>query len=464
MRYHQRIHPLRLRREGGSVQALRTFSLVLAAACLLYILSSTSSRHGLNDSILLPETSGNRTDSKMKSPAAVAPAVASRQRKKQTNPRAFATWKTNVHTLKDFTVAGVNLAKYRIDDAAATVDPNAKPFELYNDFDIAHEIRGNEDYWHLVTQVRKHLERPSLIFYMDKVCQKRWLPKTGVNVTGTFVSRYAYELTTTGNIHDEEKVIYELMPAKQHYVIKPTHKANSAGVYLVKYDNRSGVTSIGESGAQLKRVSKGSEEKYRVEIAKSLARDLHEDATSYESWALNNAKPGLLIEQRFTSWERDDQAALEFKVFVVWGRVHIAYWKRGVFHNGIVYRDGSDVVGEDTKISLPEWIDFTSVVEIAERLGANKDMFRVDVFAGVPAGSPAMHPDATNDDRLAAVEYVVSEVEIHSTSKFHDERILEESARLWLAGYKLGNYRTVANTEVPKEFLDTLSLPMTIKV
>ena len=296
---------------------------------------------------------------------------------------------------------------------------------------------------------------------MDKVCQKRWLPKTGVNVTGTFVSRYAYELTTTGNIHDEEKAIDKLMPKKQNYVVKPTHKANSAGVYLVKYNETSGITSIGKSGMQLERVSKGSEEKYRNEIVKSLARDLHEDATSHESWALNNAKPGLLIEQRFTSWERDDLAAVEFKVFVIWGRVHVAYWKRGTLHNGIVYRNGSDVVCEDTKMSLPGWVDFTRVVEIAERLGAHKDMFRVDVFAGVPAGSPAMHPMQQMTIGWPQLSTLFPRLRFTQQATFHDEKILEESARLWLAGYKLGNYVIVPNTEVPKEFLETLSLPMT---
>lgn len=460
MRYHRR-SPVSAGRGGGSVQALRTFSLGLAAVCLLYmlhLLSTQNNRHGLNDSILLTGNSGTLTKVKMEDPAAVA----SRRRRPQVS---FSPWEPNVHTLKDFTVAGVNLAKYRIkhriDDTAAIVDPNAKPFELYNDFDIDDKIRGDEDWSHLIKQVRRQLERPSLIFYMDKVCQKRWLPKTGVNVTGTFVSRYAYELTTTGNIHDEKEAIYKLIPKNENYVVKPTHKANSAGVYVVKYDESSGITSIGKSGRPLEQVSKRSEEKYRIEIVKSLARDLHEDATSHESWALNNAKPGLLIEQRFTSWERDDLAAVEFKVFTIWGRVHVGYWKRGIVHNGVVYRNGSSVICEDTKMSLPGWVDFARVVEIAEKLGAHKDMFRVDVFAGVPAGSPAMRPDATNDDRLAAVEYVVSEVEIHPTSYFHDEKILEESARLWLAGYKIGNYRIVPNTEVPKEFLETFSLPMT---
>ena len=33
--------------------------------------------------------------------------------------------------------------------------------------------------------------------------------------------------------------------------------------------------------------------------------------------------------------------------------------------------------------------------------------------------------------------------------------ILEEAARLWITGYKLGNYRIVPNTEVPVEFQET---------
>ena len=38
---------------------------------------------------------------------------------------------------------------------------------------------------------------------------------------------------------------------------------------------------------------------------------------------------------------------------------------------------------------------------------------------------------------------------------FPDENICEEGARLWIAGYKMGNHRIIPNTEVPAAFLET---------
>lgn len=38
---------------------------------------------------------------------------------------------------------------------------------------------------------------------------------------------------------------------------------------------------------------------------------------------------------------------------------------------------------------------------------------------------------------------------------FVDKELPEEAARLWIAGYKMGNYKVVPNTEVPDEYLRT---------
>ena len=71
-----------VRREGDSVQALRTFSLV-TGGCMspIHLDLSTSNRHDLNDSILLAGIGGSRTQVKMKGLAEVAPAVVSRPRR-----------------------------------------------------------------------------------------------------------------------------------------------------------------------------------------------------------------------------------------------------------------------------------------------------------------------------------------------------------------------------------------------
>jgi hypothetical protein len=83
------------------------------------------------------------------------------------------------------------------------------------------------------------------------------------------------------------------------------------------------------------------------------------------------------------------------------------------------------------------------MVAIAESLGAKKDMIRIDMFTGVPRYS------AEN----AITQIAVSECEIYTTTMFCNKFMADELARLWLAGYKVGNFERVPNTEVPKEYL-----------
>jgi hypothetical protein len=93
---------------------------------------------------------------------------------------------------------------------------------------------------------------------------------------------------------------------------------------------------------------------------------------------------------------------------------------------------------------------------MAEELGAHKDMFRLDVFVGVPTSVKSLlHNGATEEERLEHLEIAISESEIFPTTPFNDFDLTEEAARLWIAGYKIGNYRVVPNTEVPDEFKQT---------
>jgi hypothetical protein len=108
---------------------------------------------------------------------------------------------------------------------------------------------------------------------------------------------------------------------------------------------------------------------------------------------------------------------------------------------------------EEQSHDLPDWINWPRIVDLAEQLGRNKDMFRTDIFVGVPAG--ALRSDATQQERLNAVQYVVSECEVHPTPLKGCDEIFAEAGRLWLAGYRIGNYKIVPNTEVPSEFLES---------
>jgi hypothetical protein len=235
----------------------------------------------------------------------------------------------------------------------------------------------------------------------------------------------------------------------------------SHGTCLVSYDAANGITRYSSNATAV-----SEEEEFNPELMASfLAEHLHYKATGWESWTLQNVKPGIIIEERFTDLYCFECPPPEFKIFVIWGRVWVVNldtveggnkWTAGFFHrNGTLVATSHDFGGNPLETWL-DWVDFSRVIEIAERLGAHKDLLRVDIFVGVPASSSA----ATKEERMAKVEYAVSELSFHPTTIFTDDEIIDEGARLWIAGYKMGNYRIVPNAEVPKMFFETGSLPL----
>lgn len=101
----------------------------------------------------------------------------------------------------------------------------------------------------------------------------------------------------------------------------------------------------------------------------------------------------------------------------------------------------------------PSWLDWNGVVELAETLATNKGMLRVDIYVGRPAQETGWFESGA---RRKHPSFALSECEIHPTTVFlRDPTILEEAARSWVAGYKIGNYRLVPSNQVPKEFLET---------
>ena len=369
----------------------------------------------------------------------------------------------------EFEVAGVNLAAYdggggRLVEETKPAKRTTKeePFELFDDFDLSDMIVGNET-WKDLVRYRRDVKRQSLCFYVDKVARKRWLPSVGLPGPKTFLLKYASELTESGRIEDEQKTILDQLPRKRDYAAKPTHLSCSGGVWLTK------TTSGGSNKNTTMFITHGTKPFQAADnhfelkqIADSLARDLHEGPRCgkvTESWALENVKPGVMIEERFTTVEGDDDAGgMEFKVITIFGRVWLAQWRPGVSTvRAFIHRNGTTLDWEkESSEPLPDWVDWPRIVAMAEQLGAHKDMFRTDIFVGVPAGSvPA---GASKEERLAAVQYVVSETEIHPTPLKGTDEIFKEAGRLWLAGYKIGNYRVVPDTEVPPDFLENGSL------
>jgi len=370
-------------------------------------------------------------------------------------------WPRSRQTLSHFEVAGVNLALWFGGDACrrepAEGARGSEPFELFEDFDIADLIKGNETWWDLVAY-RRMLQRPSLSFYVDKVARKRWLPAKGFAQPRPLVLNYAHELTDSGDEEDERLEIMGLLPEEADYAAKPTHMSMTKGVWLVKHDAESGATRFSKTGMELT-------DDWDFEVADlvdSLSKQLHKTADHEgeyaESWALRNVRPGLVIEELFAAVDYENVPPMELSLFVVWGRLWLANANevRGFnrWSNGFYHRNGSAVPGNPHG-DIPEWVDWPLVLSVAERLGANKDMFRVDMFVGLPAKHPLLQEGSTEEERKAAAHYVVSESEIHPTTIFWDSEVCNEGARLWIAGYKTGNYRLVPNTEVPPAFLET---------
>jgi hypothetical protein len=380
-------------------------------------------------------------------------------------------WEKSEFTLSHFEVGGVNLALYKQEAEQIKVSPESDPFELYEDFNIADQITGEENWADLITY-RRLLERPSLSFYVDKVARKRWLPTMGISQPHVFALKYTHELTDSGKSKDERRAIMKLLPSKADYAAKPTHMLSTNGVWLVKHNTEDGITHFSNTAKEMT----GDEAFDARLLAKGVSKFLHQKANADlskddpESWVLRNVKPGIVIEQLFTDVENEDIPPLEFNIFTVWGKVWVAQmnvvdeddedddrvFER--FYEGYVHRNGSMLIDHsdpnyELSDTVPDWLDYAELVRIAENLGAHKDMFRTDIFVGVPAG--VLKAGATKEERMAAVQIVVSESEIYPTTTFPDENICEEGARLWIAGYKMGNHRIIPNTEVPAAFLET---------
>jgi hypothetical protein len=366
-------------------------------------------------------------------------------------------------TTKDYVVGGVNLGTYNLLGVEEDKEPknDEKPYELFEDFDISDLIIGNEN-WKDMIEYRRKLDRPSVRFYVDKVARKRWLPTKGMPQAKQYVTMYAHELTELGNIYDEANALYKLIPDEADYAAKPSHHSEGLSVWLVSHNKESNVTKFSSTARQLKADEENEFDKMKV--ANSLTQHLHAEAASDESLILRGVKPGIIVEERFVEVDHFDRGPIEFNCFVIWGRIWVILMINIEddlrYANTWLHRDGTQIHGKEERPAELDYIDLSRVIEIAETLGRNKDMLRVDIFVGLPAGSPALKPGATREERLAAVEYAVNECEIYPTTSFmYWPQLAQDGARLWVAGYKMGNYRTIPNDEIPKEFLEHGALP-----
>lgn len=343
--------------------------------------------------------------------------------------------------VSDFVVGGVNLAQY---------GANHPPFLLYSDFDIgSYVINGPQAMdWKDLLEIRNGLERPSLSWYVDKVARKRWIKQEQEYVQPeTYFTEYKDQLSDTGKKEDLTMSILANLPSDHGFCAKPTHMSMTMGNWLVDINpNQAAGVDETKFTTIAHRLSASAYGEFDpVVCADSLAEGLQREAAQIESWALKNVRPGIVIEELYSHHEDRSLPPDEFCLFVIWGKVYVGQWNsvsHGRFLRGFFYRDGSGA--HDCPFSeLPDWVPWDEMVRVAEGLGRHKDMFRVDMFVGVPRYS-----EEGAEPRIA-----LSESEIHPTTMFCNPFIAEDMARLWVAGYRMGNYEVIPNDEVPEDFV-----------
>jgi len=344
---------------------------------------------------------------------------------------------TGDYIVDDFVVGGVNLAEYSM---------THPPFFLYEDFDIGSYITDGPSRWGWkeLLRIRRNLERPSLSWYVDKVARKRWFAtQEDYPQPEFYFLKYKDELSATGQKEDERETIFANLPTNHGFCAKPTHMSMTLGNWLVDIEpgNKNSEARFSQYAMQTTSKDQYGKQFDPYTCADSLAEGIQREALSLESWALKNVKPGIVVEELFSNHEDRSLPPHEFNLFVIWGKVYVGQWNEvsdARYHSGFFYRDGSTAPG-CAENRLPDWVPWYEMVDIAEGLSQHKDMFRVDMFVGVPRYSP--------ED--AELQVAVSESEIHPTTMFCNPLIAEEMARLWIAGYKIGNYETIPNDEVP---------------
>jgi len=348
---------------------------------------------------------------------------------------------------------------------------NSSEFHLFEDFDLSrtalHLSLDDPDLYLRLNWMRREMTRPSLSFYLDKVRYKTYLQSQGVPIpTVYFMGQFKDPEPEQWMNHFHPKSYHEqvisqhaarILPeieGRRNYVAKVSHLSYGDGVVVIKDFDHNFLAEFGMTEELADPTMPATT------VAHTLAKTLHNPATyqTSESWVLQQVPPGLVVEERLAKPAvgddddgDDDGPAMEFKTFTIWGRAHLTVWcQAGVVH-GIVFRNGtaretttglhSNGTGfmhaSHVEKPLPAWVDWPRVVEVSEQLGANKDMFRTDVFVGVSADS---------NRTLEEVKYVVSEVEVHSTYGLGNMQ--EEVGRLWLQGYLDNAFVTIPNGEV----------------
>jgi len=412
--------------------------------------------------------------------------------------------------LDEFIVAGKNIAEYG-------QPPKPKVFELYEDFDISSMIQGDEGWkdllyirrslerpslsWYVDKVARKKwltargYPQPEIYFMKYKY---ELLADSQYGGGSSSSSSSVRSPPNNDTSQDEFKQllteeIQKNLPTEHSFAAKPTHTSMAMGLWLVDHTPIASVenghvkqqihTSFTQHGMRL--YSSDDDERFGWDpqaCAGSLAEGLFRKPAGIESWALHNVHPGVVVEELLSFQEDPSLPPQELCFFVIWGRVYVAQWNyvmpTGRHMYGFYYRSGRRA--PDFLHNSPSFIDLESVpwwdemITVAESLGQHKDFLRVDFLVGVSKEEwkrfdrahqlrdqiIEMREESGDEDvrvppppDYPPIKMIVSECEIFPTTMFTSPFIADEAARLWLAGYKSGNFKVIPNNEVPPQYV-----------
>eukprot|EP00797_Seminavis_robusta_P030727 Sro64_g036400.2 (426) ;mRNA; f:103092-104369 len=318
-------------------------------------------------------------------------------------------FRRTVYTLDEFVVAGVNLAQYGLETETQQQQQTIvlsnipePPFDLYKDWDLASQLHGQERWRDLISLFNKVL-RDSTVGskYHDLSAVKQWLQSLGVPMA---------------RVNPETK---PLSMGASHKLKKQKQQ---------KVNQKTTTTIPRPPVASTKKRQKPVVDKHHTDTQQFVVKE-EEDVWIVQTKVV---EPQEIMEER--SLVAD--GFLEFQCLLLWGRVYAVQWKQESHHKGIVHRNGTSWVSQHEK-TLPLWVDWDQVVATAERVGAHKSLFRVDVLA---------LPKAKKKYAVSQVDFVPSRSFLGGKHE-HTTALWQEATRLLMAGYKMGHYRTIPNAE-----------------
>ncbi|CAB9500706.1 expressed unknown protein [Seminavis robusta] len=370
----------------------------------------------------------------------------------------------NVWTMTDFIVNGVNLASYGFETMEHPSQLLKEHFLLYEDFDISPELEEHtiaELEGTLVTPAttdlllyHRHLEHPTLAFYMDRVALRLYYKAVGIPIPTSFVLKYKDDWKDKYEKNDDKQAILTFLPTAADYVVKASHRVSNPSTHLVSYDDQTQLHLMGSHQDKI-------DMDYDADLlAHQLTQAMHQEIQYTDPWSLLHVHPGIVVEDRISSFDSPHRPPLEIQVYVIWGKVWMGAWPHaeGPTHPGMIHRNGSVVMDDHAMVKVPDWVQWETIVEVAENLGAHKDIYQVNFLIGVPAETAHLLQHSSRQEQLAAIQVVVADTQLNPSIAFHEKELLDEMGRLWLAGYKMGIFKAVPNMEVPTEYVQKQQL------